>query len=252
MPSPTTSPGEEPGPLVLLHGLGRTPLSMWRLAREAQRRGHRTHNLGYPSRRAPIRELAERMGPRLATIAAAGGPLDAVTHSLGGILLRAAVAGGWLDPSAIRRVVMLAPPSTGSELADVLSRTPLFRLVIGPAGPELRTGAAGIPAGLPPVPFEAGIIAGGRSVNPLFARAFPGPNDGKVSVERAAVTGMRDFLLVPLGHTFIMDAPEVVPQVFHFLAHGCFARPGGMRSCGISPSRSDEPSSPQPASAIRP
>lgn len=200
---------------------------MWRLARAARGRGYRTHNLGYPSRRASVWAQAERVGMRLATLAATGGPFDAVTHSLGGILLRAAVAGGWLAPTAIRRVVMLAPPSTGSELADVLSRTPLFRLLLGPAAPELRTGTAGIPAGLPPVPFEVGVIAGSRGVNPLFARAFPGPNDGKVSVARAAVPGMRDLLAVPRGHTFIMDAPDVVPQVFHFLAHGAFLRASG-------------------------
>src|SRR5512133_491896 len=168
-----------PGSLVLLHGLGRTPLSLWRLARRARRRGYRTHNVGYASRRAPVWAHAEWVGRRLAALAEAEGPLDAVTHSLGGIVLRAAVAGGWLPTAALRRVVMLAPPSTGSELADALARTPLFRLAVGPAGPELRTGAAGIAAGLPPVPFEVGVIAGSRATNPLFARAFGGPNDGK-------------------------------------------------------------------------
>jgi hypothetical protein len=119
---------------------------------------------------------------------------------------------------------MLGPPNAGSELADALARTPLFRLAVGPSGAELRTGAAGIPEGLPPVVFALGVIAGTRGANPLFARAFPCPNDGKVSVERAAVAGMRDFLTVRRGHTFLMDAPEVVAQVFHFLAHGAFAR----------------------------
>lgn len=225
MDSELSGASASPGALVLLHGLGRTPLSLWRLARRARGRGFRTHNLGYPSRRAPVWALAELVGRRLAALAEAEGRLDAVTHSLGGIVLRAAVAGGWLPASAIRRVVMLAPPSAGSELADVLARTPLFRLAVGPAGPELRTGAAGIPAGLPPVPFEVGVVAGSRSWSPIFARAFAGPNDGKVSVARAAVPGMRDFLVVPCGHTFLMDAPAVVPQLFHFLAHGAFVRP---------------------------
>lgn len=223
----TTGAPTPPGSLVLLHGLGRTPLSLWRLARRAERLGYRAHNLGYPSRRAPIRANAERVGMRLAALAEAEGPFDAVTHSLGGIVLRAAVAGGWLPAAAVRRVVMLAPPSTGSELADVLARTPLFRLAVGRAGPELRTGASGIVAALPPVPFEVGVIAGSRATNPLFARAFLGPNDGKVSVARAAVAGMSDFLVVRRGHTFLMDAPEVVPQLFHFLARGAFARPTG-------------------------
>jgi hypothetical protein len=197
---------------------------MWRLARRGAARGYEVHNVGYPSRRGAIRDHAERVGRALAALAERRGPLDAVTHSLGGIVLRAAVAGGWLPSVALRRVVMLAPPSAGSELADALSRTPLFALTVGPAGPQLRTGADGVPGTLPPVPFELGVIAGSRATNPLFARAFDGPNDGKVSVERAAVAGMRELLAVPCGHTFIMDDAAAVRQIFHFLRHGSFAR----------------------------
>jgi len=159
---------------------------------------------------------------RLAALAAAHGPLDVVTHSLGGIVLRAALADGWVAPEMLRRVVMLAPPNSGSELADLLARTRLFRLLLGPVGPELRTDGAGVPAGLPPVPFALGVIIGQRGGNPLFARAFAGPNDGKVSVARAAVPGMHDLRVVERGHTFVMDAPEVVEAVFHFLEHGRF------------------------------
>ena len=131
---------------------------------------------------------------------------------------------GGLPSGALRRVVMLAPPNAGSELVDVLARTPLFRRLMGPAGPELRTGVHGVPAALPPLPLEAGVIIGCRATNPLFARAFAGPCDGKVSVERAAVAGMRELLVVRRGHGFVMDAPEVVEQTFHFLEHGAFAR----------------------------
>lgn len=213
-----------PRPLVLLHGLGRTPRSMWRLSREAQRRGWQVHNLGYPSRREPIRAHAERIGKQLAAIAAEQGPLDVVTHSMGGIVLRTAVADGWIAPAQIHRVVMLAPPNGGSELADALSRTWWFPLVMGPSAVELRTAADGIPAQLPPVSFPVGVIIGRRSWNPLFGGAFTGTNDGKVSVARAAVAGMHDLRIVDRGHTFVMDAPEVVADVFHFLEHGRFAQ----------------------------
>ena len=219
-------------PLVLLHGLGRTWLSMWRLGRRGRRRGYRTHNTGYPSRRGSIREHAARVGRRLAALAATQGPLDVVTHSLGGIVLRAAVADGWVAPEMLRRVVMLAPPNGGSELADLLARTPLFRALLGPAGPELRTGSAGVPAGLPPVPFALGVITGRRGGHGLLARVFAGPNDGKVSVARAAVAGMHDLRIVERGHTFVMDAPEVVEAVFHFLEHGRFPDPAADRGGG--------------------
>lgn len=216
------------GTLILLHGLGRTARSMHRLAAEGTRRGYRVRNIGYPSRRAGVRAHAARVGRALAVLPDAG-PLYAVTHSMGGIILRAALAGGWLAPQRLGRVVMLAPPNGGTELADWLCRTPLFVHALGPAGPELRTGPGGIVGTLPPVPFELGVIAGAMRRRSLAASLFDGPNDGKVSVARARVEGMRDFLVVPRGHTFIMNAPDVISQTFHFLAHGMFD-PSAMRN----------------------
>ncbi len=213
------------GTLVLLHGLGRTARSMRRLAAEGARRDYRVRNLGYASRRAGIVAHAEQVGRTLSALPD-DGPLYAVTHSMGGIILRAALAGGWVAPERIARVVMIAPPNRGSELADWLGRTPLLRLALGPAGPELRTGAEGIPDALPPLPCELGIIAGAASRRTLAASLFGGPNDGKVSVARASADGMRDLLVVPRGHTFIMNDPEVIAQTFHFLQHGKFDKPG--------------------------
>jgi hypothetical protein len=222
MPEPNRP---SPGTLVLLHGLGRTTRSMKRLASEGVRRGYRVRNIGYSSRRAGIFAHAERVGLAISALPD-DGPLHAVTHSMGGIVLRAALAGGWVAQERIGRVVMIAPPNRGSELADWLSRTPLLRFAVGPAGPELCTGAGGVPRTLPPAPCEIGVIAGAAPRGALTASLFGGPNDGKVSVAHARVDGMHDFLVVPRGHTFIMNHPEVIMQTFHFLEHGRFERPG--------------------------
>ena len=209
--------------LVLLHGLGRTSRSMRGLAAEGSRRGYEVANLSYRSRHAGVLAHAEQIGAALSAMTTTE-PLHVVTHSMGGIVLRAAVASGWLPAERVGRVVMLAPPNGGSELAEWLCRSRIFQLAVGPAGPQLRTGAGGIAGTLPAVPFELGVIAGITRRALLAASLFPGPNDGKVSVERARVAGMRDFLVVPSGHTFMMHSPEVIKQVFNFLAAGSFAR----------------------------
>jgi pimeloyl-ACP methyl ester carboxylesterase len=210
-------------PIVLLHGLGRTRYSLWPVAREAGRRGYRVHNLGYPSRRAPIEELAESVGRRIRDLATDGGVIDVVTHSMGGIVVRAAVASGALPAEIIRRVVMLAPPNHGSEVADRLRDFRFYRLATGPAGQQIGTSEDSVPLRLPPPPFEVGIIAGRRSTNSLFSRLLGAEGDGKVTVESAHLEGMRELLVVDRAHTFIMWAPDVLAHTFAFLETGRFA-----------------------------
>lgn len=212
-------------PLVLLHGLGRTRYSLWPVAREAARRGYRVHNLGYPSRTAPIERLAEIVGRRIHEIAGDPGLVDVVTHSMGGIIVRAAVALGVLPPEMVRRVVMLAPPNHGSEIADRLRDFRVYRLATGPAGQQIGTSDDSLPRRLPPPPFEVGIIAGRRNTNPLFSRLLgsDSESDGKVTVSSAHLEGMRELVVVDRSHTFMMWAPDVLAHTFAFLETGRFA-----------------------------
>ena len=215
-------------PVVLLHGLARTPRSMRRLATALAARGRQVYNVGYPSRRHGVSALAAIVARDLAAVTP-GERLDFVTHSLGGILVRALVAEGALPADRVGRVVMIAPPNGGSEIPDFLMERPLLRLIfrrlMGPSGPELGTAPTCLVRRLPPVEFELGIIAGGRSVNPLFARVLPAPHDGTVSVERTIVDGARAHIVVSHSHPFIMRAPCVIANCLAFLESGSFNHP---------------------------
>lgn len=208
--------------VVLLHGLGRSTLSMAHLALTLRRAGYRVLNLGYPSTRQPIEQLSTVVGRALAEChAAAAGQVHFVTHSLGGILLRHYFQHHPVSHQG--RVVMLGPPNQGSEVVDRLGRHGWFQWFTGPAGQQLGTGADGLPGQLGTPPLEIGVIAGRRSSDPWFSHCFPGENDGKVSVERARLAGMADFLVVDAGHTLIANAPEVHRQVLAFLREGRFS-----------------------------
>ena len=212
--------------VVLLHGLSRTPRSMRHLESALERSGYRVVNVDYPTRRASIDTIAEILDARLAECRTSGARIHFVTHSFGGLALRY-----YLETRAfpnLGRVVMLGPPSGGSEMADLLRRIPLARTIAGPLRRSLGTGPESLPARLGPVRFELGVIAGNRSLNPLFSWIIPGPDDGMVSVERARVAGMTDFLVVPRTHTFIMRNREVIAQTAMFLQTGRFlnAEPG--------------------------
>jgi triacylglycerol lipase len=186
------------------------------------RRGYKVHNLGYPSRRAPIKELAENVGRRILGLSPERAPVDVVTHSMGGIVLRAAVAAGVVPAESLRRVVMLAPPNQGSALADRLRDFGIYRFATGPAGQQIGTDDVSVPRRLPPPPFELGVIAGRRSNNPFLARVHGEASDGKVTVASAQVEGMRELVVVDRAHTFMMWAPDVLTHIFTFLEHGRF------------------------------
>ena len=207
--------------LVLVHGLARTRRSMLPLAREGEARGYSVINHGYRSTRAAIDEHATALAEVVGAIADAG-PIDFVTHSLGGIIVRAMLADPERRPRRLGRVVMISPPNRGSELVDVLGGFRLYQLAMGSPGGALGTSPASTPNRLGPADFDVGIITGDRALNPILARLIDGPSDGKVSVERARLEGMRDFLVVRRSHSFIMRAPEVIEAVFRFLVTGRF------------------------------
>jgi hypothetical protein len=207
--------------VILLHGAGRTPRSMGRMAKALVGKGYLVQSPGYPSRRLPIAGLAENIGTQICKRQIDScSNVHFVTHSLGGIVLRCLLE---IDPPPnLGRVVMLAPPNQGATLADIFGRLPFFRWVLGPIGDQIGTGPDSVPNTLGPVDYEVGIIAGNRSFNPFFSWLIPGPDDGRVAVESTKLEGMVDFLVLPCIHPLIMNYKQVIRQTFHFLAHGQF------------------------------
>jgi pimeloyl-ACP methyl ester carboxylesterase len=198
---------------------------MQQLAETLMAKGYQVVNIDYPSREKPIEELAEIAIPQgLAACRDSGAePVNFVTHSLGGILVRQYYSRH--ESESLKRVVMLGPPNQGSEVVDNLKDVPGFKLINGPAGRQLGTGDNSLPNRLGPVNFELGVIAGTKSFNLILSNYLPNPDDGKVSVDRTKVDGMCSFAALPATHTFMMKNGEVIEEVVHFLREGRFASP---------------------------
>ena len=207
--------------VVLLHGLARGRGSMAPMAGAIRRDlGYDTWTTTYASREQTLATLAAATTD-LILQAARDRPLLAVTHSMGGVLVR------HLQDPRLRwqRIVMLAPPNRGSSLAAALVANPLFAWFYGPAGTELADGSAW-PA--PPAPFA--VIAGTRRLSLTNVTSWTlgrrlgadTAHDGTVTVDETRLDGMTEHALVDATHTWMMRSREVQRLVVRYLRDGSF------------------------------
>ncbi|MGC1261835.1 MAG: alpha/beta hydrolase [Jannaschia helgolandensis] len=210
--------GRVPDCVVLLHGLARTDASLLVLEETLLAQGYRVVNSDYDSTSGTVEALAAATLPSAIRRCGLSPRVNFVTHSMGGILLRVWMAEN--DFPQMGRTVMLAPPNQGSEIVDRMGEVAAFEWINGPSGMQL--GTDGLPTRLGPVWPGVGVIAGTRSLNPLWSSLLPGPDDGKVSVASTRVAGMDDHIEMSVTHTFMMNQPIVIGQILTFLRNGKF------------------------------
>ena len=208
--------------VVLLHGIARSSAHMQELERFLEQKGYQVFNLDYPSTEYRLDKIAALVAADIRQRMNPARPVHFVGYSLGGIVARAVV--NKYRPDNLGRVVQLASPNGGSEVADLLKSNWFYETFLGPAGQQLVTEDAGIMELLGKVDYELGVVAGNFTIDPLSSTIIPGDDDGKVSVESTKVRGMSDHITVSASHTFFPQNRLVQEQTLHFLRVGAFLR----------------------------
>jgi hypothetical protein len=198
-------------------------------------------NWDYPSRKFGIMALVDALEAYARDISRWSARVDFVTNSMGGLLARGVLARNAIPNAG--RLVMLAPPNQGSQIASRVKEYRLAREFFGQAIEDLsRTSAIeGVLQDLGSPACQFGVVAGTRAFHPLQPTSYYSklarPNeagDGTVAVQETHLPGMTDFVTVPANHTFIADHEEAIRQTLHFLEHGRFdhRQPGAADSPG--------------------
>jgi hypothetical protein len=194
--------------VLLVHGMGRTPLSLSRLCRFLRRSGHHPERLGYVAALESFSRIKARVRRRLETLADSGQPYAVIGHSLGGLALRAALVG--LEPAPVH-LVMLATPNRPPRLARRLHQTWPYRLLCGECGQMLARPE--FFAQLPPPPVPYTIIAGDGGYRGARGPFGGDPNDWIVAVEETKITSADLPTIFPVGHTFMMNDRRVLAAI---------------------------------------
>lgn len=212
--------------VVLLHGIGHSEWNMAGVEYALQKEGYSTLNIGYPSVDKKLSELSDFLDGRLdqeGVWEKGYNKVHFTTHSMGGLVVRTYLNDRKksISDKNLGRVVMLAPPHGGSEVADLLKDFPPYQWVFGPAGQELTTEQQ--IKTKTDVYYDLGIIAGNKEWPYIIAaHIIPDASDGRVALEKTKLKGMKDHVTLSATHSFISWKPSVHKQIIYFLKHGKF------------------------------
>lgn len=147
-----------------------------------------------------------------------------VTHSMGALVVRSIYKhiASLTDFPIIKRIVMIAPPNNGTQVADFYYKFHFLRQFLGPNLKNLTTdsivGASKYPIPTCEVGLITGTFGGSKTLN-LFLDA---DNDGMVVPEQAKLGIEKDIVYLKSWHFGLLYDRRVTRYVISFLKLGIF------------------------------
>lgn len=210
--------------VVILHGFGQSSKSMQRLETYLTDSGYEVINISYPSSKYSIPKLAKdfvwqevikkRTDKRR--------KIHFIGYSMGGVVARYIIE--HIKPVNFGKLVLIASPVGGSEIANLIRDFSFTRKFFGPAVEDLATDSDVIKRLKSRVNYDVGVISGNISLN--FITSFfliSGESDGTVSLESTKVSGMKDHQIMPYPHFMMIRNSKVPKFLVNFLSCSKFS-----------------------------
>jgi len=200
---------------ILVHGLGGFGWTFRDMKPALKASGVNAQHWNYASTRGSLAEHVSAFHKMMNNLEEVE-EVSFVAHSLGGLLLRKALADvrqPWQARIKVTKLIMIGTPNQGTALADRFKDSSWFQLAFDTAGQDLTSGyAATVP--LPKVPYY--LIAGklDGEGNPLI----PGPDDGMVSIEEARLQPGDEMLIIAGNHAAITADEKTIQFVLQSLS----------------------------------
>ncbi|MHB1084903.1 MAG: esterase/lipase family protein [Thiobacillus sp.] len=209
---------------LFVHGMGRSPVSGWRLQARLRARGIAPHAFGYATPFQDFSAIRKRLVTRIHALAAQGDYV-LIGHSLGGVLLRAALASLPSGTRLPRQLFLLGSPLKPARLAQKLQRNWVFRILAGDCGQLLASQArmgqiepGSMPVNSIPVIGIVGVKGWTGRLSPFSGEE----NDGIVSVSEVSAAWLTEAIRVPVIHTYMPSSRRVAQIILERIA-----TPGG-------------------------
>lgn len=201
--------------VLFVHGMGRSPLSAWPMLRRLRHGGLQTSTFAYLVTFEDFSSIRDRLAARIEVIAAQG-EYVLVGHSLGGVLLRAALNVLSEGVRLPRRIFLLGSPVQPARVARHLMGNVVYRALAGDCGQllgsDLRMAAVG------PAPVPTTSIVGVRGLSFRGGPFGAEVNDGVVSLSEVSTDWISSQVRVPITHTFLPSSRRIAEIILQRLA----------------------------------
>lgn len=203
---------------LFVHGMGRSPLSGLPMMLRMKHRGIQVRSFFYTVTFEKFASIQSRLERKIAKIAAEGDYV-LVGHSLGGVLIRNALAALPEGTRMPNRVFLMGSPVLPSRIAKYLSRNWLFRLATQDCGQLLSSEERMqqiAPCSVPVTSF-----VGTKGLHGRYTPFGDEVNDGVVTESEIQAAWISEAIQVPVVHSWMPASRCISKLILERISSPC-------------------------------